>query len=63
MNEETYMSVFRFVEYYIFNDFLCVTMVPKRDFLAPQVLRNAHGGGRCQIFREKALRRCKVQCY
>ena len=30
---------------------------------AIQVLRNADGGGGCQIFREKALRRCKVQCY
>ena len=27
------------------------------------MLRNADGGGRCQIFRKKALRRCKVQCY
>ena len=25
-----------------------------------QVLRNADGGGGCQIFRKKALRRCKV---
>ena len=24
---------------------------------------NADGGGGCPIFREKALRRCKVQCY
>ena len=30
---------------------------------AIQVLRNADGGGVCQIFRKKALRRCKVQCY
>ena len=31
---------------------------------AIQVLRNADGGGgRGQIFRKKALRRCKVQCY
>ena len=30
---------------------------------AIQVLRNADGGGGCQIFREKELRRCKVQCY
>ena len=30
---------------------------------AIQVLRNADGGGGCQIFWEKALRRCKVQCY
>ena len=27
------------------------------------MLRNADGGGGCQIFRKKALRRCKVQCY
>ena len=27
------------------------------------MLRNAHGGEGCQIFRKKALRRCKVQCY
>ena len=26
-------------------------------------LRNADGGGGCQIFRKKALRRCNVQCY
>ena len=32
---------------------------------AIQMLRNADGGGGggCQIFREKALRRCNVQCY
>ena len=30
---------------------------------AIQVLRNAYGGGGFQIFRKKALRRCKVQCY
>ena len=30
---------------------------------AIQVLRNADGGGGCQIFQKKALRRCKVQCY
>ena len=28
-----------------------------------QVLGNADGGGGCQIFQKKALRRCKVQCY
>ena len=28
---------------------------------AIQVLRNADGVGGCQIFRKKALRRCKVQ--
>ena len=28
-----------------------------------QVLRNADGGGGCQILRKKALRRCKVQRY
>ena len=27
------------------------------------MLRNADGGGGCQIFRKKALRRCNVQCY
>ena len=27
------------------------------------MLRNADGGGGCQIFQKKALRRCKVQCY
>ena len=27
------------------------------------MLRNADGGVGCQIFRKKALRRCKVQCY
>ena len=27
------------------------------------MLRNADGGGGCQIFWRKALRRCKVQCY
>ena len=30
---------------------------------AIQVLRNADGGRGCKIFREKALRRSKVQCY
>ena len=30
---------------------------------AIQVLRNADGGGGCQFFWGKALRRCKVQCY
>ena len=30
---------------------------------AIQLLRNADGGGGCQIFLEKVLRRCKVQCY
>ena len=30
---------------------------------AIQVLRNADGGGGCQIFRKKVLRRCKVQRY
>ena len=30
---------------------------------AIRVLRNANGGGGCQIFWKKALRRCKVQCY
>ena len=30
---------------------------------AIQVLRNADGGGGCQILRKKALRRCNVQCY
>ena len=27
------------------------------------VIRNADGGGGCPILRNKALRRCKVQCY
>ena len=27
------------------------------------MLHNAGGGGGNQLFREKALRRCKVQCY
>ena len=27
------------------------------------MLRNADGGGGCQIFRKKALQRCKVQSY
>ena len=30
---------------------------------AIQVLRNADGGGGCQILWKKALLRCKVQCY
>ena len=35
----------------------------RNDDLAIQVLRNADGGGGCQIFRGKTLRRCNVQCY
>ena len=27
------------------------------------MLRNADGGGRCQIFQKKVLRRCKFQRY
>ena len=41
----------------------CITKVYGSVLGAMQVLRNADGGGGCQIFGEKALRRCKVQCY
>ena len=27
------------------------------------MLRNADGGGGCQIFQKKTLRRCNAQCY
>ena len=30
---------------------------------AIQVLRNADGGGGCQVFRKIALRRCNIQRY
>ena len=41
-----------------------LTVILVLPYGAIQVLRNADGGGEvCQIFREKALQRCKVQRY
>ena len=37
--------------------------LPISIYGAIQVLRNADGGEGCQIFRKKALRRCKVHRY
>ena len=43
---------------------ICLTLQsPAVPLGAIQVLRNADGGGGCQIFWKKALRRCKVQHY
>ena len=44
---------------------LCFVMVfhTAAHLGAIQVLHNADGGGGCQIFRKKTVRRCKVQRY
>ena len=39
------------------------TELEEPEYGAIQVLRNADGGGECQIFQEKALRRFRVQRY